>query len=51
MPRFRGYGRGDLIIRVGIAVPEKLTGKQKELLEELAKELGTEVSKGRKFRI
>ncbi len=49
MPRFRGYGRGDLFVRVGIAVPEKLTASQKALLEQLAKELGTDVSKNRKF--
>ena len=24
MPRFRAYGKGDLMVRVGIAVPEKL---------------------------
>jgi molecular chaperone DnaJ len=52
MPRFRGYGRGDLLVRVGIAVPQKLTINQKALLEQLAKELGSDVSaKGRKFRI
>jgi molecular chaperone DnaJ len=38
MPRFRGYGRGDLLLRVDIVVPEKLTEQQKTLLEELAKE-------------
>ncbi|XES78244.1 MAG: molecular chaperone DnaJ [Candidatus Bathyarchaeia archaeon] len=43
MPRFRGYGKGDLLIQVGIAVPEKLTGKQRELLDQLAKEFGEDI--------
>jgi molecular chaperone DnaJ len=51
MPRLRGYGRGDLMVRVGIAVPQKLNSTEKQLLEELANEMGTDVSKGRKFRI
>jgi molecular chaperone DnaJ len=38
MPRFRGYGKGDLLVRVGISVPEKLTSKQRQLLEQLAEE-------------
>ncbi len=40
MPHFRGYGRGDLLIRVGISVPEKITSKQRALLEELGREFG-----------
>jgi molecular chaperone DnaJ len=52
MPRFRGYGRGDLLVRIGISVPEKLTAPQKALLEQLAKEFGVEMtSKNRKFRL
>ncbi len=53
MPRFRGYGRGDLIVRVGVSVPEKLTSNQKALLEQLAAELGEspQTGKGRKFRL
>lgn len=52
MPRFRGYGRGDLNIRVGIAVPQKLTSPQKALLEQLAKEFGTDIgAKKTKFHI
>jgi molecular chaperone DnaJ len=47
MPRLRGTGRGDLIVRFHIDVPSfgwlaKLTGKEKkikQLLEELEKEL------------
>jgi molecular chaperone DnaJ len=49
MPRFRGYGKGDLLVRVGISVPEKLTPKQRELLEQLAEEFNQDVQpkKGR----
>jgi molecular chaperone DnaJ len=51
MPRFRGYGRGDLIVRVGIAVPEKITAQQRALLEQLAKEFDQDAqSRSRKFR-
>jgi molecular chaperone DnaJ len=43
MPRLRGYGKGDLLIRVNIAVPEKLTQQQRSLLEQLAKEFDQSV--------
>lgn len=52
MPRMRGYGKGDLLVRVAVNVPEKLTVQQRDLLEQLAKEFGTDVSsKSRKFRL
>ncbi len=52
MPRFRGYGRGDLILRIGVSIPEKLTNQQRALLEQLAKEFGNDVQiKNRKFRL
>jgi molecular chaperone DnaJ len=52
MPRFRGYGKGDLMVRVGISVPEKLTAPQRVLLEQLAKELSSDVqTKSHKFRL
>ncbi len=51
MQRFRGYGKGDLMVRVGIAVPERVTSQQRALLEQLAREFGEGVqSKGRKFK-
>lgn len=38
-PDIRGYSRGDQIVEIVIKVPQKLSGKQKKLLEELASEL------------
>jgi len=38
IPRFSGFGKGDMYLNLAIKVPNKLTKKQKELLEELKKE-------------
>lgn len=38
--KLRGKGRGDQIVTVQIDVPKKLTKKQKQLIEDLDKELG-----------
>lgn len=38
MPRKGGYGKGDLLVTVQVRTPEKVTKRQKELLEELQKE-------------
>jgi molecular chaperone DnaJ len=47
MPHFRAYGKGDLNVRIGVSVPEKLTSQQRALIEQLAKEFGSEVQKHR----
>ena len=39
----RVHQKGDLFVRVQIAVPKKLTAKQEELLKAFAKETGDEV--------
>lgn len=36
VPRLRGRGRGDMIVQVIVRTPTKLTGREKELLKELA---------------
>lgn len=48
MPKINSYGRGNLMVRVNVAVPTRLSSKQKELLEELAKESGQEVKSDRR---
>lgn len=40
VPRIRGGGTGDHYVKVVVTVPKKVSGKQKELLEQLQKEEG-----------
>ncbi len=52
MPHFRSYGKGDMLVRIGVAVPEKLTERQKEILEDLSRELGDSAQpRSRRFRL
>jgi molecular chaperone DnaJ len=43
MPRLRGFGRGDELVRVIVKTPTNLTDRQRRILLELAKELGEEI--------
>lgn len=42
LPVFGGYGKGDELVKIVVEVPARLTGRQRELLEELAKEMGAD---------
>lgn len=41
VPHLRSPGRGDLVVRVTVVVPEELTHEQRQLLEKLAATMGT----------
>jgi molecular chaperone DnaJ len=43
IPKRVGSGRGDQVVEVTLEVPTALTDRQRELIEQLAKELGEEV--------
>jgi molecular chaperone DnaJ len=43
VPHLRGNGRGDQMVVVNVEIPKNLTPEQRELMEELAKSLGSEV--------
>lgn len=38
VPHFKGFGRGDMYVQININTPQKLTKKQKNILEELRRE-------------
>ncbi len=40
MPELRGRGVGDELVRVNVEIPSRLTPRQKELMEELARTFG-----------
>ena len=43
--RLRASGRGDHYVRIKVNVPQKLTNRQKELMEELKKEDSSDSNK------
>jgi molecular chaperone DnaJ len=45
MPRAQWRGKGDLLVRINVQVPKKLSKRQRELLEQLSKELDKEPSR------
>lgn len=47
MPRFRSDIRGDMFVHIEVTIPKKLTKRQREILEDLAKELGEDVAEPR----
>ncbi|MBQ9020731.1 MAG: molecular chaperone DnaJ [Eggerthellaceae bacterium] len=47
MPKFKSEARGDLFTHVNVEVPKKLSKREREILEELANEMGEEVSSAR----
>lgn len=47
MPRLRSEKRGDLYVHVKVQIPKKLSKREREILEELADEMGEEVSGSR----
>lgn len=49
MPRLRGKGRGDILVRVNVRVPTKLTAKEREALKELGKLDGETFNDTRSF--
>ena len=49
MPVLQGRGQGDLLVRLRLQVPKKVSSRQKELLRELAAEEGLEVGEGGGF--
>ncbi|MCL2827064.1 MAG: molecular chaperone DnaJ [Eggerthellaceae bacterium] len=47
MPRFKSSSRGDMYVHVNVIVPTKLSKRQRELLEELAADMGESVAEAR----
>jgi molecular chaperone DnaJ len=50
MPVFGGVGKGDQLVTVVVEIPQEITKRQRELLEELAKEMGESLTGRRNFR-
>ena len=42
LPVFGGYGKGDELVKIVVEVPSRLTERQRELLEALAREMGAD---------
>lgn len=47
MPRLRSDARGDMLTHVTVTIPRKVSARERELLEQLAAEMGEEVAEER----
>ena len=47
MPRFKSSARGDMLVHIHVVIPTKLSKSQRELLEQLAADMGEEVAEER----
>jgi molecular chaperone DnaJ len=43
VPHLRSNGRGDQLVMVNVMIPNRLSAEQRQLFEELADSLGSEV--------
>ncbi len=43
VPRVDGRGRGDFVVQLKVVIPRKMSGREEELLREIAKETGEDV--------
>jgi molecular chaperone DnaJ len=43
VPHLRGKGRGDQMVVINVEIPQSLDEEQREIFEQLAQSLGTEV--------
>jgi molecular chaperone DnaJ len=48
MPVFGGVGKGDQLVKVVVEIPHEVSKRQRELLEELAREMGESTSSERR---
>jgi molecular chaperone DnaJ len=48
IPMLRGYGRGDLYVKVVVEIPKQLNDKQKDLLKQFADIMGEDIHQQRK---
>ncbi len=44
LPRFRSDKRGDMYVHVNVEIPKKLTKHQREIMQELAEDMGSDFS-------
>lgn len=49
IPRLRGHGRGDQLVRIRVVTPTQLNAKQREALKEFAKAGGDETPESKNF--
>jgi len=49
LPHLNSFGHGDELIHINVQIPTNLTRKQRELLNELAKETGEDVNKSNRL--